>query len=183
MTTTRILSTVLATLAIVTAGCGGGSSSSNDNSSGAAQVLPVQANPIHNAAKGAGLRIDSVLVENNVDPATHKDAPDHLEIQLENTAKHSLRGIEVFYEITDPTTGDHEGYYRRLGALSIAPGSKRTVHFDDTGAPYHYPDNPYSLYHSSKDALKVRVTVSARGVGVQSATVKKDAGGDENPDE
>lgn len=186
MKPTQTLSALLATIALVAAGCGGGSSS--DTSAGsttknASQVLPAQANPIHNASRAPGLRIDSVLVENNVDPATKKDAADHLEIQLEDTGDRPLQGLEIYYEFTDRKTGDHEGYHTKLDGLSIAPGTKSTVHFDDTGAPGHYPDNAYSLYHSSTNALDVKVTVSAKGAAVQTKSVKKDPGGDENPGE
>jgi hypothetical protein len=188
MTTTRtlsILSALLASVALVAAGCGDSKSGSDggSNAQSTSQVLPVPTNPIDNASKAPGLRIDSVLVENNVDPATNKDAPDHLEILLENTGKSPLQGFEVYYEIADPKTGDHEGYYTKLTGFSVAPGEKRAVHFDSTGAPDHFPDNEFSLYHSSKNALDVNVTVSAQGAAVQTASVKKDPGGDENPDE
>jgi hypothetical protein len=184
MATIRMLSAALATVALVAAGCGGGSSSdTGSNGKNASRVLPVKANPIHNPSRAPGLRIDSVLVENNVDPATRMDAADHLEIHLRNTGKRPLRGLEVYYEITDLTTGDHEGYYGKLGALSIPTHAARTIHFDDSGAPGHYPDNPYSLYHSSKHALAFKVTVSAQGAAAQTANVKKDPGGEENPGE
>jgi hypothetical protein len=188
MKTTHTLSALLATVALVAAGCGGSSNSTGSGAgttttTGAAQVLPVQTNPIHNASTAPGLRIDSVLVENNVDPATKKAAADHLEIQLENTGQKALSGLEVYYEFVDPKTGDHEGYDQKLGSLSIAPGAKLTVHFDDTGAPNHFADNPYSLYHTSKNALQVKVTVSADGAAVQTKSLKKDAGGAENPGE
>lgn len=186
MTAKRTLGALLATVALVAAGCGGGSSSTGAGSTttkGTSQVLPVQANPIHNTSTTPGLQIDSVLVENNVDPATKKAAADHLEIQLANTGKLPLSGLEVYYEFTDATTGDHEGYYRKLDALSIGPGATSTVHFDNTGAPGHYPDNAYSLYHTSKNALDVKVTVSAQGAAVQTKSQKKDAGGAENPGE
>ena len=46
-----------------------------------------------------------------------------------------------------------------------------------------FPDNKFSLYNSSKNALDVTVEVSAKGVAVANSSVKKDAGGPENPDE
>lgn len=188
MTITRTLTALLATVALVVAGCGGDSSTSTGavsttTTKGTSQVLPVKANPIHNTSTASGLHIDSVLVENNVDRATNNDVADHLEIELANTGKNPLRRLEVYYEFTDATAGDHEGYYRKLDGLSIAPGAKLTVHFDDTGGRGHYPDNAYSLYHSSKNALDVKVTVSAQGAAVQTKSLKKDAGGAENPGE
>lgn len=184
MKTTLTLPALLATVGLVIAGCGGPSSGPTASPpKSTAQVLPVQANPIHNAATAPGLRIASVLVENNVDPATKKAAADHLEIKLQNTGTTPLSGIEVYYEFTDAKTADHEGYDAKLGSLSIAPGATQTVHFDGTGATDHYADNLYSLYNTSKNALDVKVTVSAQGAAVQTKSVKKDAGGAENPGE
>jgi hypothetical protein len=146
-------------------------------------VLPVTANPISNTATAPGLKIAQVLVENNTDPATGKDAPDHLEIALQNDGQQELSNLEVYYEITDLTTGAKEGYYRKLEGFTIPAGGTRVVHFDNTGEKDHYPDNEFSLYHLSLNELQVDVMVSAAGVAPQIASVKKDAGGDENPDE
>lgn len=146
------------------------------------QVLPVDANPISNTATDPALRIDSVLVENNVD-ASGKAAADHLEIAVSNAGTTSLGGFEVFYTITDPTSGKKESYYTRLPAnFSVAGGAKRTVHFDNTGSVDHFAVNQYSLYYTSTNPLEVTVEVSATGAKVQSVTVNKDAGGAEVPD-
>lgn len=173
---------------VALAACGG--SSSNAPTSGApsastgAQVLPVTDNPITNTSTVEALKIDSVLVENNVDPATGTDAPDHLEIALNNTGSTDLANVEVFTTFTDPTTNTSESYYTRLPAsFTIPAGGTRIAHFDDTGAPDHFPVNRYSLYATSTNALDVSVTVSAEGAAVQTATVQKDAGGAENPGE
>jgi hypothetical protein len=146
-------------------------------------VLPVTANPIANKATAPGLKIEQVLVENNTDPATGKDAPDHLEITLRNESQQELSNFEVYYEITDLTTGAKEGYYRKLEGFTIPAGGTRVVHFDNTGEKDHFPDNEFSLYHLSMNELQVDVQVSASGVAPQIASAKKDAGGDENPDE
>jgi hypothetical protein len=146
-------------------------------------VLPIAANPITNTSTAPGLAIVQVLVENNVDPATGKDAADHLEIQLRNDSAAELSGFVVYYEITDLTTGAKEGYCSALAGFTIAPGAERAAHFDNTGQPDHFPDNEFSLYHQSLNEMQVDVIVSATGVAPQSASVKKDAGGDENPDE
>jgi hypothetical protein len=174
---------------LLLAGCSSGtttpaSTSAGSQTSASAQVLPVAEDPITNSSTEPGLTISSVLVENNVNPDTNKDAADHLEIALENALTTPLSGVEVFYTIDDPTTGESESYYTDLGPdFSIPAGGERTVHFDDTGAPDHYPVNAYSLYATSTDALTITVEVSAGGVAVQTATVNKDAGGAENPDE
>lgn len=175
---------------VALAACGG--SSSNAPTTGApsastgsdAQVLPVTDNPITNTSTVEALKIDSVLVENNVDPATGADAADHLEIALQNTGSTDLANVEVFTTFTDPTTNTSESYYARLPAsFTIPAGGTRIAHFDDTGAVDHFPVNRYSLYATSTNALDVSVTVSAEGAAVQTATVQKDAGGAENPGE
>jgi len=177
--------------ALTLAACGGSSSNGGASAttvqpgdSTAAQVLPVTDNPIANDATAQTLVIDSVLVENNVDPATGQDAADHLEIALTNSGTTELSGFEVFYTFTDPTDSLTESYYLALPTdFTIPAGGSRVVHFDDTGAPDHFPENAFSLYHTSLNALDVEVQVSAKGAAVQTATLQKDAGGAENPDE
>lgn len=191
-------SLALAVGAAVLAACGGATTSSTTttppatnapaDSSPAApalsdgNVLPVASNPINNAATEVLFAIDEVLVENNVDPTTGKAADDHLEIAVTNTGTAELTGIEVYYTITDPT-GDIESYYTKLpDSFTVAAGASRTIHFDNSGAPDHFPDNPYSLYHTSLNGLDVTVEVSAQGAAPQTATVQKDPGGDEVAD-
>lgn len=178
-------------LATLLAACGGGGGSpdaapapaSPTAQADAGTVLPVDANPIDNPATADGLVIDSVLVENNVDPATGSDAADHLEIALSNTSSGALNGFEIYYTIADPATGISENYYTALPAdFTIPAGGSRVAHFDDTGAPDHFPVNIFSLYYTDTNALEVTVTVSAADVAVQSATVQKDDGGAEVAD-
>lgn len=154
----------------------------SDSSSGTSQVLPVQDNPIVNTSTVQALTIDSVLVENNVD-AAGKAADDHLEIALTNTGPKDLTGVEVFYTFTDPTANLTESYYAKLpDTFSIPAGSSRVVHFDNSGATDRFPTNQFSLYATSVNELTVEVTVSAPDAAVQTATLKKDAGGAETPD-
>lgn len=145
------------------------------------QVLPVTTNPINNPATARTLKIDSVLVENNVD-AAGKAVEDHLELALTNSGGSELKGFEAFYTITDPTAGKSESYYADLSGFTIPAGASRTLHFDNTGAAGHFPVNEFSLYSTSVNALDLEVQVSAQGAAVQTATVKKDAGGAEIPD-
>lgn len=205
-TTTRIARAIAAAAAgsILLAACGSGStgttqpatssSSTATTSPGGATnagqtttaasdvVLPVASNPISNTSTAPGLTIDQVLVENNVD-ASGGAAPDHLEIALSNSTTSDLGGIEIWYSFTDTVTGDTEGYYTKLPAdFTIPAGGSRVVHFDNTGAPDHFPVNDYSLYATSTNALDVQVEVSATGVAPQTATVQKDAGGQETAD-
>lgn len=147
------------------------------------QILPVQSNPIKNDATAQTLKIDSVLVENNVNPSDGSAADDHLEIALSNTGSKTLDGFEIFYTFTDPTANTSESYYAKLPpSFTIPAGETRVAHFDNTGEPDHFPTNKYSLYATSKNGLDVTVTVSATGAAVQTTTVKKDPGGDEQAD-
>jgi len=148
----------------------------------ASAVLPVTDNPIVNPSTVEALKIDSVLVENNVD-ASGKMASDHLEIALSNTGSTELSGFEVFYTFTDPTDNITESYYTKLpDSFMIPPGGQRIAHFDNTGAPDHFPVNDFSLYSSSANALDVTVMVSAQGAAPVTANVQKDAGGQETAD-
>lgn len=145
-------------------------------------VLPVTSNPIQNNSTTKDLKIDSVLVENNVG-ADGKDTDDHLEIAVTNTGTKELSGFEVYYTFTDPKTSDTESYYAKLPAdFTIAPGSSRTIHFDNTGAADHFAVNKFSLYYTDTNALDITVEVSAVDAAPQTATVKKDAGGAEQAD-
>jgi hypothetical protein len=147
------------------------------------QVLPVTRNPIVNASTDQVFVIDSVLVENNVDPATGQDASDHLEIAVTNTGTTELGGFEVFYTYDDQVAGVSESYYAALPAeFTVAAGASGVIHFDDTGAPNHFPENRYSLYHTSLNPMDVTVEVSATNAAPQTITVQKDKGGDEVAD-
>ena len=187
--------TATAVAAVLLTGCGGSStpgtasgqstiSTIAGDATGTSQVLPVTDNPITNDATAQTLKIDSVLVENNVDPDTGKAVDDHLEIAVSNTGTTELGGVEVFTTFKDPTAQQSESYYTKLPAdFTIPAGGSRTVHFDNSGAIDHFPANKYSLYSTSTNAMDVTVMVSATGAAVQTATVKKDPGGAENPDE
>ena len=145
-------------------------------------VLPVANNPITNTSTVQALKIDSVLVENNVD-AAGKTTSDHLEIALTNTGTAELTAFEVYYTFTDPTTNVTENYYAQLPAsFTIPAGGKRIVHFDNTGAPDHFAVNEFSLYYTDKNAMGVTVTVSAANAATQTTTIQKDAGGVEAAD-
>lgn len=165
--------------------CGGSSpttATTSTTANGSARVLPVQDNPIVNPSTVHALKIDSVLVENNVDGAG-KAVDDHLEIALTNTGSTDLAGIEVFYTFTDPTAHLTESYYTKLpGSFAVPAGGSRAVHFDNTRATDHFASNEFSLYATSVNKLDVEVIVSAHGAAIQTTTVKKDAGGAETPD-
>lgn len=180
--------------ALVVAGCGGstgapsggspaGAGTSASGSPGGKAVLPVTTNPIMNTSTAANLTIDKLRVENNVDPVTNKVTADHIEIALRNKSAAPLNGFEVYYTFTDASAGSSESYYAKLPAsFSIPAGGGRTISFDNTGKPDHFPVNKFNLYHTSKNALQVKVVVSAAGAAVQTATVTKAAGGAETAD-
>ena len=145
-------------------------------------VLPVTTNPITNSSTIQALKIESVLVENNLD-STGKAASDHLEIALVNTGQTELKVFEIFYTFTDQTTNITESYYTKLPeSFTIPAGGKRIVHFDNTGALDHFPVSEFSLYYTDTNVLQVAVTVSAIDSAVQTTSIQKDAGGPEAAD-
>lgn len=184
--TTRLAAGALLIVVALSA-CGGTSAASPTvatatATAAAGQVLPVADNPINNTSTVEALTIDSVLVENNVD-ASGNAADDHLEIAVTNSGSAELAGVEVYYTFTDPTVGSSENYYTKLpDSFTIPAGGTRTVHFDNSGAPDHFPVNEFSLYATSLNALDVTVEVSAVGAAPQTATLQKDAGGEETAD-
>lgn len=163
-------------------GCGGSGSpstsatpASTSGSGVSGAVLPVDKNPISNNSTAPGLTITKVLVENNVSPDTGKPVDDHLEIGLKNTSSKPLDHFSVYYEFVDNVAGSSEGYFAELGGLVIDPGATEVVNFDNTGAPGHYPENEFSLFHTSKNALDVNVEVSSPGAKPATFTVQKDS--------
>lgn len=175
---------------LVLAGCDSGSTSSDGGRTDAeaataaspgAAVLPVERNPISNSSTARTLRIDSVLVENNVD-AEGDDVEDHLEVALSNTGSTPLTGLEFFYTFTDPVEDVSESYYAEVPDASVPAGGSLVVHFDNTGEPGHVPVNEFSLYSTSANALDVEVQASAEGAAVATGTARKDAAGEETED-
>lgn len=183
-----LLGAVAVIAATATAGCGKSSTSAapppapaaQTGTAAGAQVLPVKTDPINNASTVQALKLDSILVENNVD-STNRPVSDHIEVTAENTGTATLNGFEVFYTVTDPGAKLSESYYTKLPAtFTIAPGAKRTIHFDNTGAADHFPVNKFGLFYTSKDALDIKVKVSATGAAPQTISAHKAAGGAEN---
>ena len=133
------------------------------------------ANPIEESAVQVGFSIDSILVENNVNPSGG-DAPDHLELQVTNTTSETLTSFDMFYRITDTSTGDQQSYYQQLPGFELRAGETRHVHVDNGTGTDHFAVNPNSLYYTSANQLDVAVTLHAPGWAPQTADVKKDAG-------
>lgn len=153
-----------------------------DTAAGAATVLPVDTNPIVNTATDQTLQVTYAAVEDNVDPATNKPVDDNLELTLKNTGSVPLTGLEVFYEMTDVTTGAKEGYYQALDGVTIPAGQETTVFFDNGTGVGHYPDNQFSLYRTSNNEVDFAVQVSAKEAAVATATAVKSVNTGEKAD-
>ncbi len=139
-------------------------------------------NPIANSATGAGIQIVEARVEDNVNPTTKKDAPDHLEVQLKNLTDQTLSSFEVYYSILDTKTDKKEGYYLALTGFTLAPHETTSVHFDGGQGSGHFSENIYSSYRLSGDPKLFDVMISTPLYKPETRAIKKDAGGAEVPD-
>jgi hypothetical protein len=152
-------------------------------SSAPKQVLPINGgNPIVNDSKVTGFSIKSAIAENNVDLTSKKIATDHLEITLKNITTKDISQFEVYYSIKDLVTNVSDSYFSKLSGFVLKAGATEAFHFDKTGQPGHYPENNYSLYRTTKNAMQIEVTVSAPSYKVESVTIMKDKGGTEKVD-
>ena len=167
--------------AILLAGCST-SASTSVATSPAPAVLPVPKDPIVNTATAATLAVTYAAAENNVDPATGKTIADRLELTLKNTGAAPLSGLEVYYTMTDATTGKKEGYYQKLTGLTLPAGQSSTVYFDGKQGAGHYPENTFSIYRSSTNQVDFRIEVSAPGAKIAVATATKSPGTGEKVD-
>ena len=129
-----------------------------------------------------GFKITSILAQNNYDPVAKHDAPDHLEIELKNTAGINITDLTAYYTITDPTTNQEESYLVPLTGLGLNAGATKSIHFDQQSGMDHFRANPNGMYYTSVDELPFSVTISANGYQAQHAEVNKDAGTVEVPD-
>jgi hypothetical protein len=129
-----------------------------------------------------GFKIANLIVENNYDPVAKHDAPDHLEIELQNTVGKDINNLVAYSTVTDLTSNQKEAYIHPLNGLTVKASETTSIHFDQAEGPGHFSANPNGLYYTSKNELRFSVTISASGYEAQSAEVKKDAGGAETPD-
>lgn len=159
-----------------------GPSSSVSAAPASGSVLPVAANPISNTSTAPGLSIASAAVEDLVDPATGKAMDDRLQITLANSTSTALTNVEIYYQMTDVTTGQSEGYYMALDGVTIPAQGETTVYFDNGTEPGHFPENTFSLYRTSTNQVDFTIQASAAGVQVATATASKGAGTGEQPD-
>jgi hypothetical protein len=153
-----------------------------DGQNDLADTSPVFAeSPIQPGGAAASFHIGEVLVENNVDPVAHKDAPDHLEIQVINDSAKPLGGVTLYYTLTDADSGVQEAYIAHP-AITVPAGGAARIHVDDSGATDHMRANPNSIYVTSQAAKAVSVTLQLPGEAAVQTSVQKDAGGAEQAD-
>ena len=150
---------------------------------------PLEAtNPIVQSGKTGGPVILAAKVEDNFDPMTKKDIPDHLEISLKNPGASSLQGLQVYYTIKDNSSGKAESYYRNLSTFKLPAGSPAVLHFDVSGninsaaLSDHFRINPNTLLYKSPNAKTLTIQIAATGYAPNTLTIKKDAGGEEKAD-
>lgn len=141
-------------------------------------VAGLYPNPISNTATTPGLKVASILVENNTD-AAGKSVSDHLQITLQNLTGKTLSNLEVYYAITDTANGKKEGYYQKLTGFTLAPHASGTMHFDGQSGTGHYPVNMHGIYGTATDKLAFSVEVSAPGYAPVTALATKAPGGAE----
>ncbi|POH72498.1 hypothetical protein [Arthrobacter glacialis] len=147
-----------------------------------ATVLPVTSNPMKTTGTKAGLTVTGALAENNVDPQSKAAVPDRLQFDLTNTTTAPMTGLDVFYTMKDTTTGKTESYYQKLDGLTLAPGQKETVYFDNGTGTGHYPENKYSIYRNSPNQVTITITAGATGYATATGTATKSAGTGEKVD-
>ncbi|CAI9418737.1 hypothetical protein ANOBCDAF_04354 [Pleomorphomonas sp. T1.2MG-36] len=153
-----------------------------DGQNDLADKTPVFApSPIQPGGSPASFHIGELLVENNVDQVGHKDAPDHLEIQVINDAAKPLSGFTLYYTLTDVDTGAQEAYIAHP-ALTIPAHGDARIHIDDGSVTGHLRANPNSIYATTQSAKTVSVTLQLPGEAAVQQTIKKDAGGAEQAD-
>lgn len=139
-------------------------------------------NPPKPLSGPVGFVIKDTIVENNLDEATKKAVPDHLEIVLENLGSTEITNFSAYYTIKDLNTSDKQSYELTLNGFSLKPKETKSIHIDTRQTPEHYRANPNSLYYKSSNQLEFNVIVSAKGYQSQKSSVNKDKGGAEAPD-
>ncbi|MCL5091486.1 MAG: hypothetical protein M1342_01530 [Patescibacteria group bacterium] len=138
-------------------------------------------NPIKNTATTQGIKITSLMVENNTD-ASGNPVNDHLQMTLQNLTSKDLSSFKVYYTIIDTVTNKKEGYYKKLSPFVLPAGKTQTIHFDNKSGSNHFSVNNHSLYFTSSNKLQFNIIVSTPGYAMQTAQVSKSAGGAETKD-
>jgi hypothetical protein len=145
-------------------------------------IVPgLYANSIKNTSTISGLKIESGLVENNVDK-TGKIADDHLELVLKNSSTKDMNNFEAYYTVTDLVDSKKEGYYKKLTGLTLKAGETKTIHFDSNVGENHFGVNKDGLYFTGKNKMQFDVQISTPDFKVATIQIIKDAGGAELKD-
>lgn len=135
-------------------------------------------NQIKNTATAQGIKISSIMVENNTDAAGNA-VSDHLQLTIQNLTGKTLSNFEAYYTVTDVASGKKEGYYKQLTDFTLPPHGSSTVHFDGQSGPGHYGVNMHGVYGTTVDTLKFHVEVSAPNYAPVYADATKAPGGAE----
>lgn len=182
-----VIAGITLTLVTALAGCSASTNASTTSSTPAAAastavVLPVDSNPIVNNLTNQNLQILNAVVEDLTDPVSGSAIDDRLMLTLKNTGSTTLGNFEVFYQMTDVTTGATESYYEKLDGFSLAAGAQDYVYFDNLTDSNHYPENQFSIYRSSQNQVDFQITVSSDGAAIATATTTKSVGTGEKVD-
>ncbi len=135
-------------------------------------------NPIKNISTKAGIKLTSIMVENNADAAGNA-VSDHLQFTINNLTNQTLSNLETYYTITDSANSKKEGYYKPLTGITIPAHGSVTVHFDNQSGYGHFPANTHGIYGTALDQLKFSIEVSAPGYAIATAQATKAPGGAE----
>ena len=113
---------------------------------------------------------------------------DHLEITIKNLGTTLLRGLQVYFTITNDNTLRFESYSRNLTAFKLKAGATTVLHFEVNGAldagaaTDRFRLNPNSMLYKSATSKTLTIQIAAAGYAPSSITVKKDAGTAEKAD-
>jgi len=129
------------------------------------------------------LKIDKILVENNVDPITKKITSDHLEVFATNTTNSLISDLTLYYKDIDNSGAvAPQAYIIHLTGLTLQPNKETSIHVDLSWKPGHFRANPNSMYYLDKNGQTFEVTLNAKWFNAVTKTVKKDPGGAELAD-
>ncbi len=138
-------------------------------------------NVIKNTSTVSGLKIESGLVENNIDK-DGKTVDDHLELVLKNNSSKDMNNFEAYYTVTDLVDSKKEGYYKILTGLTLKAGEIKTIHFDSNVGENHFGVNKDGLYFTGKNKMRFDVQISTPNFMIATIQIAKDAGGAELKD-
>ncbi len=145
-------------------------------------IVPgLYANSIKNTSTVSGLKIESGLVENNVDK-DGKTTDDHLELVLKNSSLKDMSNFEAYYTVTDLVDSKKEGYYKKLTGFTLKAGETKTIHFDSKIGENHFGVNKDGLYFTGKNKMQFDVQISSPDFKIATIQIAKDAGGAELKD-